>query len=37
MLNKNDQDMIVWVVADNEVKNAIKNNKVQPKNRQVPF
>jgi peptidoglycan hydrolase-like protein with peptidoglycan-binding domain len=37
MLNKNDEDMIVWVVSDNEVKSAVKNNKVRPKKSSSSF
>jgi peptidoglycan hydrolase-like protein with peptidoglycan-binding domain len=31
MLNKNNKDMIVWVVSDNEVKSAISNTNVKDK------
>jgi peptidoglycan hydrolase-like protein with peptidoglycan-binding domain len=37
MLNKDADDMIVWVVSDNEVKSAVKNNKVQPKKSSSSF
>ena len=37
MLNKDADDMIVWVVSDNDVKSAVKNNKVQPKKSSSSF